>query len=65
LAGKLYPLVILVFPVGQPFNVTHSSNKAFPAALCIAPSIPPPPKHLSFAAFTIASISRRHISPRQ
>jgi len=31
----------------------HSNFKVGPAALCMVPSIPPPPNKVSFAAFTI------------
>src|SRR5215470_13361098 len=35
----------------------HSSSSSAPAARWIAPSTPPPPSRLEFAAFTIASTS--------
>src|SRR6476469_5234401 len=63
-AGKLYPLVSLAFPVLHPPSNRHSSKSSDPAALCIAPSTPPPPSKLVFAAFTIASTSSFVMSPK-
>ena len=59
-------MVITASPVGSlPIFATiflHSSNIAGPPALWIAPSTPPPPIRLEFAAFTIASTLRVVIS---
>ena len=63
LAGKRYPLVILVLPGLQPPKLSHSFLKNLPAPLLIHPSIPPPPNKPGLAALTIASISNVLISP--
>ncbi|MDF2575294.1 MAG: hypothetical protein K0S05_2206, partial [Agromyces sp.] len=48
-------------PVGRPSrwvvarSLRHSSRIAGPPARWIAPSTPPPPRRLEFAAFTMAS----------
>ena len=51
-----YRLVHTVEPVGQPPISSHSVANPGPAALWIAPHIPPPAQRLEFAAFTMASI---------
>src|SRR5438034_2121036 len=63
-AGKLYPRVILASPCRQPPRVRHSASSSGPAARWIAPSTPPPPRSVVFAAFTIASTSTIVMSPR-
>ena len=63
-AGSRCPEEILVCPPGQPFSVSHSLRRDHPAALCIAPSTPPPPSREELAALTMASISSRVMSPR-
>src|SRR5882672_1377801 len=50
-------------PVGQPPSVRHSARSSGPAARWMAPSTPPPPNRLSLAALTMASTSRRVMSP--
>ena len=54
LQGSRYALVIFACPVLHPPNKRHSAKSSGPAARCIAPSTPPPPKRELFAAFTIA-----------
>src|SRR5439155_1689133 len=61
-AGKLYPRVILASPGRQPPRVRHSASSSGPAARWIAPSTPPPPSSVVFAAFTIASASIDHFA---
>src|SRR5215210_7221375 len=56
-AGRLCPFVIFADPVGQPPSVRHSASNSGPAARWMAPSTPPPPSKLSFAALTMASTS--------
>src|SRR5438046_5252471 len=63
-AGNLYPRVIFASPASQPPSVRHSASSAGPAARWIAPSTPPPPRSVVFAAFTIASTSNLVMSPR-
>src|SRR5437870_2005311 len=63
-AGKLYPRVILASPGRQPPRVRHSASSSGPAARWIAPSTPPPPSSVVFAAFTIASTPSLVMSPR-
>src|SRR5688500_6485667 len=55
-AGRRYPRVMRASPVGQPPIVRHSCSSSGPVARWIAPSTPPPPSRLVFAALTIASI---------
>src|SRR5215211_500180 len=55
--------VMRAWPVGQPPAPRHSDSSAGPAARCIAPSTPPPPSRLLFAALTIASAVTRVMSP--
>lgn len=56
--------MIFASPVGQRTlglicgRFLHSLRSCGPAALCIAPSTPPPPSSVWFAAFTMASICR-------
>ena len=57
-AGSRYPFVIFASPVRHPPSVRHSSSNSGPAARCIAPSTPPPPSKLRFAALTMASQCR-------
>lgn len=57
-AGKLKAGVIFAQPVLQPLSVIQNSLNSGPAALCIAPSTPPPPVKELLAAFTIASICK-------
>src|SRR5688572_1485264 len=59
-AGNLPPVVITASPGGRPFGrrarrALHSSRMSGPPAPWIAPSTPPPPMRLEFAALTIAS----------
>src|SRR6266536_1415287 len=63
-AGKRYPRVIFASPGRQPPRVRHSASNSVPAARWIAPSTPPPPRSVVFAAFTIASTSSFVMSPR-
>src|SRR5215208_3478346 len=49
--------VIFASPGSQPPSGRHSASSSGPAARWIAPSTPPPPSRLSFAALTIASAS--------
>src|SRR5216110_836412 len=63
-AGKPYPRVIFASPGRQPPRVRHSASNSVPAARWIAPSTPPPPRSVVFAAFTIASTSSFVMSPR-
>ena len=65
LAGKRWPDVILASPVLHPPSVSHSFSSDGPAAECMAPSTPPPPSRVLLAAFTMASISSRVMSPCQ
>src|SRR5262245_46673063 len=58
LAFNRYPRVILAEPVSQPPRLRHSSSSSGPAARWIAPSTPPPPSKVRFAAFTMASTER-------
>src|SRR5437868_14249955 len=52
-------------PGGQPPTARHSANSAGPAARWMAPSTPPPPSRLEFAALTIASAATSVVmSPR-
>ena len=60
---KHLPVVIFVMPVSHPPSSAHSSSNEYPAALCMAPSTPPPPSSLEFAALTIPSISSFVMSP--
>src|SRR5580765_5676649 len=55
LTGMLYARVIFACPVGQPPSWRHSSSNPGPAASWIAPSTPPPPNNVVFAALTMAS----------
>ena len=57
------PEVNFASPVLHPPSVAHSSRSEDPAALWIAPSTPPPPSKEELAAFTMAPISSRVISP--
>src|SRR5947208_15891595 len=66
-----FPAVVATAcPVGSPppYSPTrrarHSSRIAGPPLRWIAPSTPPPPSSVEFAAFTIASASCSVISPR-
>src|SRR5438067_9395636 len=56
--------VALASPVSQPPSRRHSASSSGPAARWIAPSTPPPPSRLEFAAFTIASTDCSVMSPR-
>src|SRR5262245_41068906 len=58
------PPVIFASPVAQPPSRLHSSRISGPPARWIAPSTPPPPRSVEFAAFTIASVSGCVMSPR-
>jgi hypothetical protein len=59
-----FPAVVTTaFPVGQLPMVLHSCRMASPPARWMAPSTPPPPARLLFAAFTIASVDSLVISP--
>src|SRR5262245_27961112 len=62
-AGRRPPPVSLASPVGQPPRVRHSSRMAGPPARWIAPSTPPPPSRVVLAAFTMASVGCRVMSP--
>src|SRR5579862_2450615 len=64
-AGSRWPRVNLAEPVAQPPSVLHSSYKSGPAARWIAPSTPPPPSKLRFAALTMASTSNVVMSATQ
>src|SRR6185295_9621574 len=55
--------VILAWPVGQPPSIRHSKRSSGPAARCMAPSTPPPPRRELFAALTTASTPRVVMSP--
>ena len=57
------PVLSLASPVSHPFSILHSSFSEGPAALCMAPSIPPPPIKVLLAALTMASISSLVMSP--
>src|SRR5262245_61360711 len=50
-------------PVGQPPSARHAAKSSGPAARWIAPSTPPPPRRVVFAALTIASTSCLVMSP--
>src|SRR6185437_4709073 len=54
-AGRRWPRVSRASPAGQPPSARHSCSSPGPAARWIAPSTPPPPRRLEFAALTIAS----------
>jgi hypothetical protein len=59
-AGRRNPGVMRASPVGQRAPprrgiVRQASSSSGPAARWIAPSTPPPPSRLSFAALTMAS----------
>src|SRR5207249_10996561 len=56
-------LVIRASPVGQPPIVRHSSKSSGPAPRWMAPSTPPPPKSVVFAAWTTASTACVVMSP--
>src|SRR6266850_5676478 len=68
-AGRRKPSVSLASPVGQrtPGRTCamrwHASRSSGPAARWMAPSTPPPPSSVSFAALTIASIASAVMSP--
>src|SRR5208282_1732359 len=53
------------WPVGQPPSVRHSASNSGPAARWIAPSTPPPPSKVRFAALTIASTANVVMSATQ
>jgi len=57
--------VIFADPVSQPPNVRHSASSSGPAARWIAPSTPPPPSSVRFAALTIAAASSVVMSATQ
>src|SRR5437762_8772898 len=69
-AWSFPPVVATACPVGRPSGwgsrrmARHSSRMAGPPLRWIAPSTPPPPSSVEFAAFTIASASCSVISPR-
>src|SRR5438034_10910639 len=63
-AGSRPAPVSLASPDAQPPSVRHSASSSGPAARWIAPSTPPPPSSVVFAAFTIASTSSLVMSPR-
>src|SRR3954452_5359300 len=54
-AGRRPAPVIFASPVSQPPSVRQASSSSGPAARWIAPSTPPPPSRLEFAALTITS----------
>src|SRR5437660_1755684 len=57
--------VTFASPGSQPPSARHCSSNSAPAARWIAPSTPPPPSSVGFAALTIASASSsRVMSPR-
>src|SRR3990172_9897184 len=62
-ALRFPPMVKTAPPVGQRPIFLHSSFILCPPALCMAPSTPPPPESLVFAALTMASVSSTVISP--
>src|SRR5262249_43828470 len=62
---RRYPGVILAEPVSHPPSVSHSRLSSSPAARWIAPSTPPPPRRVRFAALTMASTSRVVMSATQ
>src|SRR5512140_3758502 len=68
LAGKPPPPVRTASPAGHSPRMAriarHSSRINGPPARWIAPSTPPPPRSVEFAAFTIASTLWRVMSPR-
>src|SRR5262245_42263467 len=57
-------VVAFASPVSQPPRPRHSARISGPPARWIAPSTPPPPSRLEFAALTIASTRCCVISPR-
>src|SRR5437762_13651981 len=69
-AWSFPPVVATACPVGRPSGwgsrrmARHSSRMAGPPVRWIAPSTPPPPSSVEFAAFTTASASCSVISPR-
>src|SRR5437764_10603092 len=63
-AGNRPAPVAFASPVSQPPSRRHSASSSGPAARWIAPSTPPPPSRLEFAAFTIASTDCSVMSPR-
>src|SRR5712692_1278389 len=63
-AGKAPAVVLFASPDPQPPRVRHSRRISGPPAWWIAPSTPPPPSRLEFAALTIASVDWRVRSPR-
>src|ERR1035441_1725676 len=62
-AARRQPFVIFACPVAQPPSFRHSSSSPGPAVRCIAPSTPPPPSKVVFAAFTMASTACLVMSP--
>ena len=59
-----FPAVVMTaFPVGQPPIRRHCCMMVGPPARWIAPSTPPPPASLLFAALTIASVDFLVMSP--
>src|SRR3954447_1432318 len=63
-AGSLPAVVTFASPVSQPPSSRHCSRSTGPPAWWIAPSTPPPPSRLEFAALTIASTACSVMSPR-
>src|SRR5690349_24131056 len=63
-ARRRPPGVIFASPVAQPPRSRHAPTISGPPARWIAPSTPPPPRSVVFAALTIASVSCRVMSPR-
>src|SRR3954470_3637469 len=62
-AASRPPPVAFASPASQPPSDRHSATSSGPAARWIAPSTPPPPRRLEFAALTIASTARVVMSP--
>lgn len=61
-----FPAVVTTaLPVGQLPIFLHSCMMVGPPARWMAPSTPPPPARLLFAAFTIASVDSLVISPHE
>src|ERR1700730_4529449 len=64
-AGNRYPFVIFAAPASHPPSIRHSASNSGPAARWIAPSTPPPPSKVRFAALTIASTASVVMSATQ
>src|SRR5262245_21982150 len=63
-AGRRPPGVSLASPVAQPPSSRQAARISGPPARWIAPSTPPPPSSVVFAALTIASVVCSTMLPR-